>query len=1106
MKKLSIFLVAVLLIASLFVSCDNTTKAITDEHVKVTFSVDSGSRGLGYTIEPIPDTDLQWYYTAVKSDPNDPFKFGEVPEDNPVEVTLGNEITFSQGLWDFTLFARRKDVESQPIVYSGASSDVLITRAENPVPIIVHVSPSTAGVNGTLTLNNVSINTYAGEGHVSSSVMANRAVIKNSEGTEIDTLNLSNGSYTGYVLPAGDYSVVVKYYNTNGNVENASEEIFITVWSGRTTTIRGNVDEITGTGTLNKYITEDTVNSTITSSSDSAEFVAKVAPVNSENSADGTTTVSFAANSLVQSATETDVSLKVSVKDIETAGNTFTVVGNNQSAVAGISLSLTVDGENKTGSFGDAVISTYIVKGLTSVNVKYNGTEYTNEPGVIEVINSTQTPEDNTKYYESDTGKLVFSTNHFSEYYVVSNPVVAINETTNTAYETLAEAISNATSNDTILILKNISNINSSIDISKSLTIDGNNKKLSYEQKPTVAKSKIVNIKADNICVELKNLTIGDEDTISARGINISGSNNTIIIDSCKVLAKDYSLFIAGKKDEDTIIEKLNITINNSSFDGWGTIYNKASEVNLNANNTLFNSANYNSTGGSSNSFSNIIVAEYYDNDGDGLLLSEKNNFTFTGCTFTAEKIYPNSNVSQAVCDVRSPNFNRVNFNNCNFTKLSSPEYLMLAIDTVFESDLDTRNLMLGKSHIYIDGVEVSEDNSILNSYIDWYYEEGVEDGITALCNNEYIINPIPYLDGEIISSSENTCTVKMDQFPTKQYVFTSEERDNGTWELTCQVQKVVTSFIELKNTLLEAENGDTIALAEDIQLTEQLNISKNVTLNLGTYKITGKEGDAAIMLTGGANVTVNATTGGVIGTGSNGDCFKMPDNNVSTAELTINGGTYSSGSGYFVNINADTFTPDTRRDKLTINGETYSGARIINANPANTEIVMNGGSLTGTGTGISFGTNSTNSTFTMTGGSIKYENGSVITGQAQGNEFNISGTANVTGKLSLSNCEMNITGGIVNITGSPTDNRALRISTGSTLNISGDAKVKGDPLFNMNGGTVNITGGSFSGKIVNGLNYGNSYLQSVEDLLTDTDYQLSGPDSDGWYKVNKIN
>ena len=297
-------------------------------------------------------------------------------------------------------------------------------------------------------------------------------------------------------------------------------------------------------------------------------------------------------------------------------------------------------------------------------------------------------------------------------------------------------------------------------------------------------------------------------------------------------------------------------------------------------------------------------------------------------------------------------------------------------------------------------------------------------------------------------------------------------------------------------------EAGGEVTLGANIPLTSTLSITKDVTLNLGQYRITGKDIASAIVLkcdSGVVKATVNATTGGVTGTGSNGDCFEMHSNNKGTVELTINGGNYSSTSAYLVDISAGSTTPEGRRDKLFINGGTYSGNRIINANPANTEIVITNGSLTGTNYGINFGTKSNNSKLTMTGGELKYENGSVIVAQASGNTIDIRDNAVVTGKLSLTNCTMNITGGTVNITG--TDNRAIIVSNGTTMKIGGDAKVKGDALFNMNGGTVNITGGMFKGKIVSGLNYGNDYLQSVKDLLTDA-FSLSDLNGDGWYQV----
>lgn len=290
-------------------------------------------------------------------------------------------------------------------------------------------------------------------------------------------------------------------------------------------------------------------------------------------------------------------------------------------------------------------------------------------------------------------------------------------------------------------------------------------------------------------------------------------------------------------------------------------------------------------------------------------------------------------------------------------------------------------------------------------------------------------------------------------------------------------------------------EVGGEVTLGEDITLTSSLCISKDVTLNLGNFKLINNAGGYAVVLksdSGVTKVTVNATTGGVVGNRYN--CFTMPRYNDGAAELVINGGTYSSDS-YFAEI------VNGCNNVLAINSGSYSGKNMINISGANAAVTMSDGSFTCTQYGVVFGIRSNNSKFTMTGGKIINQNDAVITMDATGNEVNISGTAALTGKLSLSKGIMNVTGGTINVVGNKSDNRACKLTNEATLKISGNAKYESEPLFCVYSGTVNIQGGSFTGNVVKGLNYGDNDKKSVEDLLT-SDYQLCGPDSNGWYQV----
>ena len=81
MKKLSIVLLAVLLVASLIISCDNSVKSMEDGLVEVRIGTGSGSRGLNATVDlnDLNDTSFTWYYSARKVTERD-FNFGETGE------------------------------------------------------------------------------------------------------------------------------------------------------------------------------------------------------------------------------------------------------------------------------------------------------------------------------------------------------------------------------------------------------------------------------------------------------------------------------------------------------------------------------------------------------------------------------------------------------------------------------------------------------------------------------------------------------------------------------------------------------------------------------------------------------------------------------------------------------------------------------------------------------------------------------------------------------------------------------------------------------------------------------------------------------------------
>lgn len=167
---------------------------------------------------------------------------------------------------------------------------------------------------------------------------------------------------------------------------------------------------------------------------DSATISLDASPAG-DSSASNSTTVSIP-ESVVGSAKR--VKLTVTPYDIE---NASFIISDSDCVVGAINISMELD-SRKVSEFSEPVtITTYIAQGLDNVNVKYNGSGAA--PTLVE--------------YDDETGKVVFTTTHFSVFYIVSDPVDAYIPENNTAYATLKDAITAAPSGSSITLLRDTS-------------------------------------------------------------------------------------------------------------------------------------------------------------------------------------------------------------------------------------------------------------------------------------------------------------------------------------------------------------------------------------------------------------------------------------------------------------------------------------------------------------------------------------------------------------------------------------------------------------------------------------------------------------------------
>lgn len=280
MKKALAIFVTVCLLASLFVSCDNTTKL--DELVSTRFDA-AGSRSLIVSNENFIGIDdystIKWQYTAVKVS-DEAYNVGAssawktIPSNGSDEGKLDNTIEFSQGMWKFELRAVKVDTNGDIILdddnnpvcvvyYGKTEAPVLLTKQEvgrvYNIPINLTAQPS--GQKGYIVLNNISVK------HTSGSIelydAPNKVIIDEGKeskivftlgtSTEIESVITANDTALkttgadGYQIDVGTHTVKVQKIGVYGEVL-AEEEKTIEVYAGLKTTVSNWIVEITQAG------------------------------------------------------------------------------------------------------------------------------------------------------------------------------------------------------------------------------------------------------------------------------------------------------------------------------------------------------------------------------------------------------------------------------------------------------------------------------------------------------------------------------------------------------------------------------------------------------------------------------------------------------------------------------------------------------------------------------------------------------------------------------------------------------------------------------------------------------------------------------------------
>lgn len=498
MKRKILLILAVLLtaIACLFTSCSASVEPPKEEEEfgYVTFG-NGGSRSLSTEYGIKSYDDLIWFYTAEKKD-----GFGKTGETkdrdgNLVETRinsttgLNGTIRLSQGAWEFELFAYEADSNGNKIdnlVYQGKSDTIVLKGGETKA---VPVSVNLKGATGLVNLSQAWFEWKNGPNKTDATINVTISLKGDTDAegdAKLDTLtllpniSLDEGQSNKYTLggplsipqsgsttsttdiPAGYYTCTVRVYLGSDEVPSestpvATQAFGLRVYGNATTYIKNDIIE-----SPEAYVEFTVPEQKMVAFNQNQASVA----LNPAGDDTKSTTINFGSN-LDAAATHV---LSVEVTDLANSSVKFEVsgteTGTEKTAVAGISLTLNsvkdnngVTEQKEVKTFSEPItITTYIAKGLSNVHVKYNGI------GTAPIANddtsssdrsaadTLETDDGNALGYNPSTGLLRFRTDHFSEYYAIADEFEAFNETKNTAYSTLENALAKVAEGDVIIL------------------------------------------------------------------------------------------------------------------------------------------------------------------------------------------------------------------------------------------------------------------------------------------------------------------------------------------------------------------------------------------------------------------------------------------------------------------------------------------------------------------------------------------------------------------------------------------------------------------------------------------------------------------------------
>ena len=495
-KSLITLLVLGLISCALFVSCNSeVTASQGDSKDLVSVSFDGGdSKSLTATLEGFDKNAYYWKYAARKNvSDTSGLTSGETAsydEDGAVfihEATpglTGKVSGFSQGVWDFKLFAYKRSgagTNASPYVYThvytGEATGVTLKKGSENL-VTVTVSPYSTGT-GTLFIGSTSLTPKTSTNVPSVS----RYLKVQSVGSAEEKLPTSGTTYT---LDAGAYLVTVTY--KSNDVVFAEGTVIATVYPNLTTTVGGSVDELITYAQFDAELNPDIITKTagldgITSTTqgdDEGNIKLTEASTVEDKKVEATVPAAAAVALLPKDGDVPDPNASMSLAlNVDTVDSTSTSVTYEISMTKVVTLNSEVSTSDVTtlGTYTEgtetkkyyAVATIKLSTGLTGVSVTHDG---------YDMVNSADTAEDagyGVYSYDADSGILTIQTNTFSPFAVTYDGLsFGVAEVNGVKYSTLEAAVTAAQANDTVKLLCDTEG--SGMSISKAITIDLNGK------------------------------------------------------------------------------------------------------------------------------------------------------------------------------------------------------------------------------------------------------------------------------------------------------------------------------------------------------------------------------------------------------------------------------------------------------------------------------------------------------------------------------------------------------------------------------------------------------------------------------------------------------